>query len=137
VSNFTAKELEYMQSQRWGRLATISPDGRPQIAPVGFRYNIELDTIDIGGFNMSQSKKFRNILTNPNVSFVIDDVLPPWQPRGVEIRGTAQAIDQGGKALFEADYNADNALIRVSALQIIGWCLDTDAYKPLNRKVNA
>jgi pyridoxamine 5'-phosphate oxidase family protein len=136
MSAFTEKELEYLQSQRLGRLATVRPDGKPQIAPVGFRYNAELDVIDIGGRFMSQSKKFRNLAENPNVSLVIDDVLPPWQPRGVEIRGTAQALPSGGQAVFgSANYAVDDALIRITPTQIIGWGLDEGAGWALNRKV--
>jgi pyridoxamine 5'-phosphate oxidase family protein len=135
MSVFTPKEIEYLQSQRLGRLATINSEGKPQIAPVGFRYNPELDTIDIGGRAMSKSKKFRNILANPVVSFVVDDVLPPWQPRGVEIRGTAEALPSGGKALFGDRYEADDGLIRITPAQIIGWGIDNQAYRPFNRKV--
>src|SRR5436853_3221363 len=98
MSVFTDKEIEYLLSQRLGRLATVRPDCAPQIAPVGFHYNPELDVIDIGGKYMSRSKKFRNVLENPNVSLVIDDVLPPWQPRGVEVRGTAETLPTGGNA---------------------------------------
>src|SRR6266496_3864255 len=127
MSIFTDKEIEYLLSQRLGRLATIRPDGTPQIAPVGFRYNTELDVIEIGGRFMSQSKKFRNILQNPNVAFVIDDVLPPWQPRFVEIRGTAQPLPTGGKALFGANYEADDAIIQITPRQIISWGLEEGA----------
>ena len=135
MSHFTAKEIEYLQSQRLGRLATVNAEGKPQIAPVGFRYNAEQDTIDIGGRFMSKSKKFRNVLKNPNVSFVIDDVLPPWQPRGVEIRGTAQTLPTGGKAMFGDSYEADEAIIRITPAQIIGWGLEGEAYQAMNRKV--
>ena len=135
MSVFTPKEIEYLTSQRLGRLATVSPEGKPQNAPVGFRYNAELDVIDIGGRNMSKSKKYRNILKNPNVAFVVDDVLPPWQPRGVEIRGTAQALATGGKELFGANYAADEAMIRIKPAQIIGWGLEGEAYTANNRKV--
>ncbi len=135
MSVFTEKEIEYLQSQRLGRLATINPEGKPQIAPVGFRYNAELDVIDIGGRFMSKTKKFRNILKNPNVSFVVDDVLPPWKPRGVEIRGTAQALPTGGKAMFGDRYEADDSIIRITPGQIVGWGLEGEAYRPLNRKV--
>jgi pyridoxamine 5'-phosphate oxidase family protein len=110
MSVFTEKEIEYILSQRLGRLATIRPDGTPQIAPVGFHYNAEHDVIEIGGRFMSRSKKFHNIQRNPNVAFVIDDVLPPWQPRFVEIRGTAQPLPTGGKALFGTNYEADDAI---------------------------
>src|SRR5260370_11023356 len=137
MSVFTEKEIEYIRSQRLGRLATVRPDGSPQIAPVGFRYNAELDVIEIGGRYMSQSKKFRNIQQNPNVSLVIDDVLPPWQPRGVEIRGTAQTLPTGGKALLGSSvkYDVDDAFIRIIPRQIIGWGLDNQAGWSLNRVV--
>ncbi len=84
---------------------------------------------------MSQTKKFRNILKNPNVSLVIDDVLPPWQPRGVEIRGTAELLPTGGKGMYGADYEMDDAIIRVTPVQIIGWGLDNEAGWARNRKV--
>ena len=135
MSVFTDKEIEYIRSQRLGRLATIRPDGTPQIAPVGFHYNAELDVIEIGGRFMSQSKKFRNILQNPNVAFVIDDVLPPWQPRFVEIRGTAQPLPTGGKALFGANYEADDAIIQITPRQIISYGLEEGAEWANNRKI--
>ena len=81
MSKFTEAELEYLKTQRLGRLATVNERGEPQIAPVGFRYNAELDTIDIGGHNIAETQKFRNGACNGLASFVVDDVLPPWQPR--------------------------------------------------------
>ncbi len=48
MSVFTHPEIDYLTSQRLGRLATVGPDGRPHVVPVGFRYNAELDAIDIG-----------------------------------------------------------------------------------------
>ncbi len=135
MSIFTEKEIEYLLSQRLGRLATVRSDGTPQIAPVGFRYNAELEVIDIGGRYLSQSKKFRNILDNPHVSLVIDDVLPPWQPRGVEIRGIAHTEPSGGNAFFGANYPVDEVIIRITPVQIIGWGLDPEAGWSLNRRV--
>jgi pyridoxamine 5'-phosphate oxidase family protein len=138
MSNFRPKELEYLRGQRLGRLATVNSAGHPQIAPVGFRYNPELDTIEIGGRAMSQTKKFRNILKNNQVAFVVDDVLPPWKPRGVEIRGTAEAVYQGGKDIFGdrggRDY-WDDVFVRITPTQIIGWGLEGEDYQPQNRKV--
>src|SRR6266567_9430544 len=34
-------------------------------------------------------------------SIAIDDVLPPWQPRMIELRRTAAVVPEGGKALDE------------------------------------
>lgn len=132
MSNFTQMEIEYMQSQRLGRLATVNAEGEPHVAPVGFRYNAELDTIDIGGHNMSKSKKFRDAAKRGHVAFVIDDVLPPWKPRGVEIRGRAETHTTGGQAV-NADFDAE--IIRIFPTRIIGWGLDSDAFHPNSRSV--
>jgi pyridoxamine 5'-phosphate oxidase family protein len=75
VSTFIKAEREYLQSQQMGRLATVSPHGEPQVKAVGFQYNAELDTIDIAGMGMEKSQKFRNVTSNPNVSFLVDDIL--------------------------------------------------------------
>ena len=94
MSAFTTTELEYLRGQRLGRIATAQPDGTLQVSPVGFRYNADLDSIDISGYNMAESKKFRNIADNGRVAFVIDDLasVQPWRPRCLEIRGSAEAI---------------------------------------------
>ena len=94
MDELTTGQLEYLGTQRLGRLATVSKTGAPQNNPVGFRYNADLGTIDIGGHRMGESKKFRNIATNDKVAFVVDDILSvqPWQVRMVEIRGRAEAL---------------------------------------------
>jgi pyridoxamine 5'-phosphate oxidase family protein len=136
MSVFTPAELEYLKSQRLGRLATVNPKGEPQNSPVAFRYNPEFDAIEIGGRFMSQSKKYRNVLTNNHVAFVVDDVIPqPRKVRGVEIRGIAETAPEGGKAIFGDDYDADQTIIRIYPTQIIGWGIETDSYQANNRKV--
>lgn len=64
----------------------------PHVVPLGWRYNPELDTIDIGGRDFARTRKFRNAQHNPNVALMVDDVLPPWRPRCVLIRGRAEAL---------------------------------------------
>ena len=105
MSRFTPEEIAYLQSQRLGRLATINENGDLHVVPVGFRYNPETDTIDIGGHNFATSKKYREALRHGRVAFVVDDVLPPWQPRFIEVRGTVQAISSGGKQIMPAFSN--------------------------------
>ncbi|MBC6463329.1 pyridoxamine 5'-phosphate oxidase family protein, partial [Actinomadura sp. HBU206391] len=60
----TRVELDYLSTQRLGRLATVGPKGDPQNNPVGYRYNAETGTIDIAGFDMGASRKFRNVQNN-------------------------------------------------------------------------
>jgi pyridoxamine 5'-phosphate oxidase family protein len=57
MAAFTAAEVGYLMGQRVGRLATAGADGKPHVVPVGFRYNADLGTIDIGGHDFAQRKK--------------------------------------------------------------------------------
>jgi pyridoxamine 5'-phosphate oxidase family protein len=92
---FTDAETAYLGSQQLGRLATIQPDGSPQVKPVGFRVNPGLGTIDVTGFNLTSSQKFRNVGRNGQAALVVDDITStdPWRVRFLEIRGTAEALD--------------------------------------------
>ena len=132
MSAFTGAEIEYLRGQRLGRLATVNGKGEPHVVPVAFRYNAGLDTIDIGGHYMGRSKKFRDARSTGRAAFVVDDVLPPWQPRGVEVRGRAKVFVDGGQGV-NADFGAE--LIRLHPERIVGWGLDTDAYRPNSRSV--
>ncbi len=89
-----AEVIAYLSTQRLGRLATVDSRGAPQNNPVGFWYNAELGTIDIGGLRLGATRKFRNLDANPNVAFVVDDLasVQPWRVRCVEIRGRAEAL---------------------------------------------
>jgi pyridoxamine 5'-phosphate oxidase family protein len=75
--------------------------------------NVAEGTVEIGGYNLEASKKFRDIARNGRAAVVIDDVLPPWQPRGVEIRGRAEARTQ------------PRPLIVIHPERVVGWGLDT------------
>ena len=62
MSIFTPDEIEYLGSGLLGRLATVGPDGTPHIAPVGMiSYNPHLDTMDIRGHDLTNTKKYRDI----------------------------------------------------------------------------
>ena len=52
---------------------------------------------------------------------MVDDILPPFQPRAVEVRGSAEAIYNlpggGGDTVF---------LIRITPIQVTSWGLAAD-----------
>jgi pyridoxamine 5'-phosphate oxidase family protein len=125
MASFTDDELTYLAGQRLGRLATIDSNGSPQNSPVSFRYNPELGTIDIGGFNMGASRKFRNVRRNERVAFVVDDVVSvtPWRVRCVEIRGTAEALT--GQPPQRSGMSEE--LIRVHPDRVISFGITEDA----------
>ena len=121
MSAFTDLEIEYMAGQRLGRIATVGADGQPHVVPTSFRYNAEQDAIDVGGLRMSQTKKTRDVQRTGRASIVIDDVLPPWQPRMIEIRGTAEVIPAGGKAFGD---NFEDTIVRIRPARIIAFGID-------------
>ncbi|HEY1700252.1 MAG TPA: PPOX class F420-dependent oxidoreductase [Trebonia sp.] len=88
----TDAEQAYLDSPIMARLATIGPDGGPQVKPVGCRYNAETGTVDIYGFNMASSAKYRNVQRNGQVALVADDATGPLPDgaRFLEIRGVAE-----------------------------------------------
>lgn len=93
MSAFTHSELTFLRSARLlGRLATVGPDGMPHVVPVGWRLGPDDETIEIGGHNFAASKKWRDVVRTNKAAIIIDEVLPPWQPRAIEIRGRAEVV---------------------------------------------
>lgn len=132
MSRFTAEEIEYLQSQRLGRLATANQKGDLHVVPIGFRYNPEHDTIDLGGMNIVPTKKYREALRHGRVAFVVDDVLPPWKPRFIEIRGTVQAFPEGGKEIVQ-DFGSD--ILRLTPTYIVSMGMGDDVVVPAEGQV--
>jgi pyridoxamine 5'-phosphate oxidase family protein len=132
MSVFTDKELDYLAGQRLGRIATVGADGQPHVVPTSFRYNPDHDAIEVGGLRMSQTKKVRDVRHTGRASIVVDDVLPPWSPRMIEIRGTAEVISSGGKALSD---NFEDTVVRITPVRIIAFGIDSEGYGANARSV--
>jgi pyridoxamine 5'-phosphate oxidase family protein len=118
MSAFSEAELDYLLGERrLGRVATVGPDGTPHVVPVGWSYNGEHDTIDVGGHEFERTKKFRDVKRSGRAAIVVDDLAgtSPWRPRGVEARGRAEAID------------SPRPLIRVHPERVVSWGLPEDA----------
>jgi len=56
MSVFSDAELAYLAKGKLGRLATIDGAGMPHVVPLGWRYNPELDVIDIGGRDFARTR---------------------------------------------------------------------------------
>jgi pyridoxamine 5'-phosphate oxidase family protein len=120
VSAFTDNELLYMAEadrSRLARVATVGKDGTPHVVPVGWSYNAEYDAIEISGFELERTKKFRDVKRTGRAAVVIDDLasVDPWRPRGIEVRGRAEAV--GGA----------RPVIRLHPERIISWGIESDA----------
>ncbi|HSZ41579.1 MAG TPA: PPOX class F420-dependent oxidoreductase [Trebonia sp.] len=118
----TEAEQRYLSTQTHARLATVGPDGTPQVKPVGFKYNPELGTIDIYGFDMARSAKYRNVQQNPKVALVADDA-PGAGPAGVrflEIRGIAETAS--GADPFTEQQSPE--IIRIHPRRVLSFNVD-------------
>lgn len=117
MSVFTAAELDYLTGQRrLARIATVGADGTPHVVPVGWSYDAGQDAIRIGGIELERTKKFRDVAGAGRAAIVIDDLasVDPWQPRGIEIRGRAEAI------------RGPEASILIHPERIVSWGLESD-----------
>lgn len=130
--SFKPHEIDFLNAADLGRLATVQADGTVQNSPVGFTYNDELGTIDVAGYGMSKSQKFRNIKSNKTVAFVVDDITSrdPWRVRCLEIRGTAEQAEVE-RADHEPNGDAiDTAIIRITPRRIISFGIDDTDTEP-------
>lgn len=116
MNAFKQHEVAFLESgRRLGRIATVGRDGTPHVVPVGWTYNAETDTIDVGGHDFATTKKFLDVARHGRAAIVIDEVLAPWSPRGIEVRGRAEAVA------------GPPAMIRISPDRVRSWGLDTEA----------
>jgi pyridoxamine 5'-phosphate oxidase family protein len=119
----TDAEQRFLIRQPRGHLSTIGPDGTPQVKPLGFTYNAALGTIDIAGYAMASSAKYRNIQANPRVAFVVDEVTEPTMQGAhfLEIRGVAEAVT--GRP---ADPHFASEIIRLHPRRVVAYNVDPD-----------
>ncbi|MFB9906651.1 PPOX class F420-dependent oxidoreductase [Allokutzneria oryzae] len=130
---FTEHELSYLADQVLGRLATVDASGAVQNNPVGFHYNTGTATIDIAGYSMGSSRKFRNVLATGRAALVVDDIAStrPWRVRGVEIRGRAEAVTD----VPHPPPGMSSELIRIHPEKIISWGVEPGVDGIRSRKV--
>ena len=113
MTTFSDEELTYLRDGRkLGRIATVGTDGTPHVTPVGWSLGPSDESIEVGGRNFEQSKKYRDVVRSGRAAIVIDDLAStdPWRPRGIEVRGRAEIV-------------ADPPRIRIHADRVISWGL--------------
>jgi pyridoxamine 5'-phosphate oxidase family protein len=125
LMKFNDAEVRFLARQPRGHLATLGTDGTPQVKPLGFTYNPSLGTIDITGFNMRGSAKYRNVQTHPNVAFVVDEVTEPSMDGAhfLEIRGVAETA-VGTHDLLG---HLEPEIIRIHPRRIVSFNVDPDS----------
>lgn len=95
MSTFTDTEIDYLKSQRLGRLATVGPDGQPHGVPAGFRYNPKEDrsiSAVLAGLPSARSTGMLSRIRAWLSSSTMCRQSIHWTLRGIEIRGQAQVL---------------------------------------------
>ena len=130
---FTDAEVEYLRSQRLGRLATLTPGGTLQNSPVGFEVDAEAGVINIRGRDLGNTRKFHNVAANGQVAFVVDDLVSvnPWTVRCCEVRGSAEALTSQESP---SSYMSPE-VIRIHPRRIISWGLGPDGQQGSRRTI--
>jgi len=126
---FTEKEIEYLQQQPLGRLATSGKTGVPHVVPTGFHLDPETGSIKIGGHSYRGQDRLyiRHLRVNPNAAFVVDDLVtdPTWTPRGVTIKGPVRIHESGGEELGPG---FGPRWIELAPHWVSSWGIDADAF---------
>ena len=102
VLNEAARAI--LDAPEFATIATLQPDGQPHLSVVW----IERDGDDVLISTVKGRQKFRNIERDPRVAVLVYPKDAPYSY--VEIRGTAEMTEEGGRELIDR-----------LALQYRGW----------------
>ncbi|GAA4919687.1 hypothetical protein GCM10023204_27910 [Actinomycetospora succinea] len=90
--SFTDAEIEFIRAQGIGRLATVGPEGQPDVVPVAVEFDGQ--HLWVGGpGDVVRTRKFRNVAGgSARVSVVFDDLpsMEPFVARGLRVYGKAE-----------------------------------------------
>jgi pyridoxamine 5'-phosphate oxidase family protein len=124
---FTDAELEYLNGQGLGHIATVGADGMPHVIPVAVFYDPQTHTLAIGSnaqlADMAATKKFRDAQHRPKVAVVVDGRGPHY----IEVRGDAETFAEGGEEIgnrLGAPFQFSPAWIRVRPRRIVTMGID-------------
>ncbi|MET9663213.1 PPOX class F420-dependent oxidoreductase [Streptomyces sp. NPDC006510] len=112
-------------------VATIQPDGSPQVSPVWVKH----DGDDVLFSTTVGRRKERNLRRDPRVTVVVQPVDAPYTY--AEIRGTAELTTEGGEELIDelsakytgkkyAEFNpasaddAERVVVRITPRKVVG-----------------
>jgi pyridoxamine 5'-phosphate oxidase family protein len=129
---FSEKEISYLQSQRLARIATVSADGEPDVAPVLFTF--DGGRFLVGGIELRRTLKYTNAQATGRAAIVVDEFpnANPPQPRGIKVHGTTQVIHAHAH-LGSSEY------IEITPEKYWNWGIEAPAFsdgKPIIKKLS-
>jgi pyridoxamine 5'-phosphate oxidase family protein len=122
MSAFTDAEIEYLNGQRLGHIATVGAGGMPHVIPVAVFYDPQTQSLVIGSnaqlADMAATKKFRDARRRPKAAVVVDGRGPHF----IEVRGDAETFTEGGEEIgtrLGAPFQFSPSWIRVRPRRIV------------------
>ena len=118
MTTFTGAERAYLGDRRLARVATVGPDGTPHVTPVGmWQLGGDGAWVEVTGRDFGATKKYRDVAATGHAAIVVDDLatVDPWRPRGIEIRGAAEAFSE------------PEPHIRIHPNRVVSWGLEDPA----------
>ncbi len=88
MSVIPASHRDLLERPLFAHLATIRPDGTPQVNPMWFSWDGEYVLFT----NSTERQKYKNVIAHPDVAISINDPEQPY--RYLEVRGTVERIDE-------------------------------------------
>ncbi len=88
--------LKELKKRHFGVLSTVTKDGRSHSAAVFYSVSLSARPLEIFAMTRTKLKKARNIMNNPNVSFVVPlrrHLLTFVPPPCIEFQGQAEIVD--------------------------------------------
>lgn len=86
--------IDLLQDATFGHLATVRPDGAPQVEPMWFSY----DAGHIRFTHTTTRAKYRNLQQNPAMAMTITDPANPY--RFIALRGELVAVETDPTGAF-------------------------------------
>ena len=126
MSVFTEKELDRLRGAMLARIATVGADGQPHVVPLTYTVNEAEDAIDVGGFGFGSSKKWRDAVRNPKVTFLLDES-GGGTAYGIEIRCTAEIHESGGEHINSRFDGFDPQFLRLRPHRVITWGVEVSS----------
>lgn len=91
--------LDLLERPLYGHLATVRPDGTPQVNPMWFEWDGEV----LRFTHTTQRQKYRNLKANPAVAISVIDPDNPY--RYLEVRGLVEDVVPDPEATFYLHLN--------------------------------
>ena len=126
MSVFTDKELAKLRAAGLARIGTVGPDGQPHVVPLTYTLNEAEDAIDVGGFGFGSSKKWRDAVRNPKVTFLLDES-SGGEAYGIELRCTAEVHETGGEGINPRFPGFDPQFLRLRPHRIVSWGVEVSS----------